>query len=86
MFNSPMDYCPHCRQYVALDQAKHECAAQYQCEGMACPLERYFVPATSTTAEAAGEQKAAGSRTTSGLGSENGRAAPEVDQKIEKRR
>lgn len=86
MFNSPMDYCPRCRQYVALDQTKHECAAQYQCGGMPCPLERYFVLAPSTHAEAAGEQKAAGSRTTFGLGPEHGGTAPEADQNIEKRR
>ena len=49
MFNSPMDYCPRCRQYVALDQAPLECAAQYHCGGVPCPLERYFAPPAATT-------------------------------------
>jgi hypothetical protein len=42
MFNSPLEYCPHCSEYVALDLTQRECAAQHQCEKEPCPLENYF--------------------------------------------
>ena len=42
MFNSPIEYCPHCRQYVALDQTQQQCAAEYQCQIELCPLHKYF--------------------------------------------
>lgn len=42
MFNSPLEYCPHCRQYVALDSTPTECAAWYQCGIEFCPLQRHF--------------------------------------------
>jgi hypothetical protein len=43
MFDSPFERCPHCRQYVLLDQTQRQCAREHGCgEGDACPLARYF--------------------------------------------
>lgn len=42
MFNSPLEYCPHCRQYVALDSTPKECAAKYRCGVEVCPLRAHF--------------------------------------------
>lgn len=42
MYDSPLAYCPRCRQYVALDCSSAERAARYQCGGGSCPLEPYF--------------------------------------------
>ena len=43
MYDSPMDYCQHCMQYVALDQTRSECAAEHHCTVSQCPLQRYFM-------------------------------------------
>lgn len=46
MFDSPLEYCPRCREYVALDQTQRKCAARHQCgTEEPCPLERYFADA-----------------------------------------
>jgi len=42
MFDSPLEFCPRCRQYVALDSMPTNCAARSQCGGESCPLEPYF--------------------------------------------
>jgi hypothetical protein len=43
MFDSPFERCPHCRQYVLLDQTQRQCAREHGCgEDTACPLARYF--------------------------------------------
>lgn len=43
MFDSPIEYCPVCRQMVTLDQTRRECAKEHRCkEGTACPLQRFF--------------------------------------------
>lgn len=47
MFNSPMEYCVHCQQYVALDESQQACAAQHHCEVAACPLKKYFTKGTT---------------------------------------
>ena len=44
MFNSPLQYCPKCKQYVELDQTKEECAALHGCAGVDCPLLKMFRP------------------------------------------
>jgi hypothetical protein len=43
MFNSPLEYCPRCCQYVALDLTQRECAAEHQCGKELCPLENHFM-------------------------------------------
>lgn len=42
MFNSPLEYCVHCQQYVALDQTQAACAAEHHCQVADCPLRKYF--------------------------------------------
>jgi hypothetical protein len=42
MFDSPFEYCAHCRQYVLLDQTQRQCAAEQCCGIEACPLHKYF--------------------------------------------
>jgi hypothetical protein len=43
MFDSPFEFCPHCRQYVLLDQTQPQCAREHACpKGVRCPLDRYF--------------------------------------------
>ena len=44
MFNSPLQYCAKCKQYVELDQTKEECAALHGCAGVDCPLLKMFRP------------------------------------------
>jgi hypothetical protein len=44
MFNSPLQYCAKCKQYVELDQSKDECAALHDCGGVDCPLLKMFRP------------------------------------------
>jgi len=41
-FDSPFEFCPVCKQEVVLDQTQAECAAEHDCEGIECPLARYF--------------------------------------------
>jgi len=47
MFNSPLNYCTKCKQYVELDQSKEECAAQHACGRSDCPLVNAFRPPVS---------------------------------------
>ncbi len=47
MFNSPMEYCVHCRQYIALDESRQACAAQHHCAVADCPLKKYFTNGTT---------------------------------------
>ena len=42
MFDSPLEYCPRCRDYVALDMPQRACAAEHGCGNEPCPLDRYF--------------------------------------------
>ena len=42
MFNSPLQYCALCKQYVELDQTMEECVAQHGCHGHDCPLTGQF--------------------------------------------
>jgi hypothetical protein len=44
MFNSPLQYCAKCKQYVELDQTQEECAAVHGCAGEDCPLLKMFRP------------------------------------------
>jgi len=42
MFDSPIEFCPKCRHYVALDQTLEECARAGACQVALCPLEPLF--------------------------------------------
>ncbi len=48
MFNSPLELCPVCKAYVALDQTPSECAAEHCCNQAAtCPLAKLFAAVAS---------------------------------------
>jgi hypothetical protein len=47
MFNSPLQYCPICKQQVALDQTKEQCAEEQRCKTKNCPLSHLFAPPDS---------------------------------------
>jgi len=47
MFNSPLQYCSKCKQYVELDQTMIECTASHDCGGRDCPLAHVFRPQAS---------------------------------------
>jgi hypothetical protein len=49
MFNSPLHYCPLCKQYVELDQTQQECALQHGCKVEPCPFTNLFKPEASTS-------------------------------------
>ncbi len=44
MFNSPLQYCKVCKQYIALDQSQEECAKQHGCRVEVCPYAGLFSP------------------------------------------
>lgn len=46
MFNSPLKHCPVCKQHVALDQKKEECAHEQHYEPENCPLSHLFISST----------------------------------------
>ena len=63
MFNSPLQYCPHCKEYVALDQTQPACAAEHHCELAICPLQKYFIREAPKPEPKAGTADIADSRT-----------------------
>jgi hypothetical protein len=42
MYDSPFDYCPVCKESVALDQTLRQCVREHRCNADACPLREYF--------------------------------------------
>jgi hypothetical protein len=42
MYNSPIHLCPACKQYVALDQSRQQCAREHLCTVDPCPLAHLF--------------------------------------------
>jgi hypothetical protein len=43
MFESPMEHCRVCGEYVTLVQTQHECACRQQCgQDANCPLQKAF--------------------------------------------
>ena len=42
MFDSPFEYCPLRRAYVLLDQTQRQCAREYCCAVLECPLVTLF--------------------------------------------
>ena len=48
MFNSPLQYCKVCKQYIELDQSGQECARRHDCRLEACPYASLFRPPAST--------------------------------------
>ena len=55
MYNSPMDYCQNCKQYVVLDQTRSECATEHHCTVTRCLLRRYFMGDASVGKPAAAD-------------------------------
>jgi hypothetical protein len=43
VFDSPLEFCRYCKQYVVLDQTQRECAAEHRCQTALCPLMKYFM-------------------------------------------
>jgi hypothetical protein len=43
MFDSPLHYCPHCKDYVALDEGLDECMRLHHCARDTCPIAHLFV-------------------------------------------
>lgn len=42
-FDSPIERCEVCGEYVLLDQIQEECAREHGCgRSVDCPLKRYF--------------------------------------------
>ena len=42
-FDTPLERCPHCGEYVPLDQTQRECAHEHHCPaGRRCPLDQFF--------------------------------------------
>lgn len=41
-FDSPIERCPVCREFVLLDQTQGECSREHRCSGHECPLKAYF--------------------------------------------
>lgn len=56
LFDSPFEICPLCNEYVFLDQTQKQCAREHHCEGVECPLNRFF--ATREEPEEAHEPEA----------------------------
>jgi hypothetical protein len=38
MFDSPLEWCKACKEWVALDQTVEECARQHRCSDGECPM------------------------------------------------
>lgn len=38
MFESPLEWCRVCREWIALDQTVEECARQHRCRDGECPM------------------------------------------------
>ena len=67
MFNSPLQHCPVCKQHVALDQSKEECAHEQHCEVENCPLSHLFVTPTTSTNVEEDEKKVLDANTRTGM-------------------
>lgn len=55
MYNSPLHYCPYCKEYVALDQTPQDCQSEHDCAVEHCPLAHLFLPGTTVTKVAPGD-------------------------------
>lgn len=52
MFDSPLEVCRICGEWVLLDQTHKECAREHHCTVERCPLERYFTGVDFSQAKA----------------------------------
>ena len=48
MFDSPLEWCPRCKTWVALDQTFAQCAQEHNCTRAECPLAQFLKPQTDT--------------------------------------
>ena len=46
VYDSPLQYCASCKQYIELDQTAEECALQRGCKPDACPFAHLFKSST----------------------------------------
>jgi hypothetical protein len=44
MFDSPLEWCDHCKAWVALDQTFAECSRECRCTAQECPLAQFMTP------------------------------------------
>lgn len=42
MFDSPIEMCPECKDWVLTDQTRKECAREHHCVVEHCPLDQCF--------------------------------------------
>jgi hypothetical protein len=49
MYNSPLQYCKSCKQYVALDQSMDACRQHRNCAAPVCPIEDLFASANEAS-------------------------------------
>lgn len=38
MFDSPLEWCSRCKDWIALDQTVEECTKQHRCRDGECPM------------------------------------------------
>jgi hypothetical protein len=48
MFYSPLEWCPRCKLWVALDQTFAQCAQEHNCSREQCPLVLFLKPQADT--------------------------------------
>jgi sulfatase maturation enzyme AslB (radical SAM superfamily) len=71
VFNSPTAFCPRCREYIALDERRRDCAAVHCC-GDGCPMERYFGEAKITGRRSGDEAQSGNERVAGGSAAREG--------------
>ncbi|HET9700901.1 MAG TPA: hypothetical protein VFP70_08285 [Burkholderiales bacterium] len=62
MFDSPIEMCPVCGEWVLTDQTQKECAREHRCGAADCPLERCFTGFDFRLPKAAHEARVLGKR------------------------
>ncbi len=52
MFDSPLEWCSRCKDWVALDQSVQDCAKQHCCRDGECPMTALLCAAQPSKNEA----------------------------------
>ena len=55
MFDSPLEWCDHCKAWVALDQTFAECSRECHCTAQECPLAAFLKPDRELRPEVPGD-------------------------------
>ena len=66
MFESPLDWCEACRQWVALDDAVADCARRHRCDAARCPLSARFTGVPEAAAGTREAERATGTPASAG--------------------